>query len=211
MKRELPMLLALGAALFRLFLELSHYQRAELQWQLHTNNWWAFLAATAVFIGVINLCRLHIHRIRRQVAHWQMSVWCLFVMFSFGLYGIALNGLFRAGNQEHWFRWIFTGILQPADQTMFSLLAFYIASAAYRSFRVRNLEATVMMVTAAILMLNQASIGPLIWSGWGDMAGWFMDIVNAPAQRGLAIGIFLGSYAMVLRMFLGLERKHLGL
>jgi len=50
----------------------------------------------------------------------------------------------------------FRGFLTSLNATMFSLIAFYIVSAAYRAFRVRSVEAGVMMITAAIIMLGSS-------------------------------------------------------
>src|SRR5688500_5705155 len=53
------------------------------------------------------------------------------------------------------FTYLFTGLLRNLEATMFSILAFYIVSAAYRAFRMRSAEAALMMITAIILMAGQ--------------------------------------------------------
>ena len=57
---------------------------------------------------------------------------------------------------------IFDYVMIPCQATIFSMLAFYIASAAYRAFRVRTWLATVLLGTAFIVMLRIIPLpGPL--------------------------------------------------
>ncbi|MAJ45353.1 MAG: hypothetical protein CMF96_11515 [Candidatus Marinimicrobia bacterium] len=60
------------------------------------------------------------------------------------------------------FYWIFDYIYTPLSATMFALLAFFVASASYRAFRIRNFEATLLLVSGVILMLGRVPIGALI-------------------------------------------------
>ena len=60
------------------------------------------------------------------------------------------------------FYWIFDYIYTPLSATMFALLAFFVASASYRAFRIRNFEATLLLISGIILMLGRVPIGALI-------------------------------------------------
>lgn len=119
---------------------------------------------------------------------------------------------------------LFDGLIQQMDAAMFSMIAFFILSAAFRAFRVRSVEATVMMASAIILMLSLMGAVDFLWSGMiervsGGDAGHFvnnfrLDVVSAwiksnlqiPSIRALDFGVGLGALAMGLRIWLGLER-----
>ena len=97
------------------------------------------------------------------------------------------------------------------DATMFSLLAFFIASAAYRAFRARTFEATLLLVTAVIVMLGNVPIGDIIWADTAsDARQWILDNPNLSARRGIILGISLGAISQSIRIILGIERSYLG-
>jgi hypothetical protein len=111
------------------------------------------------------------------------------------------------------FKWIYDRVLTPLTATMFALLAFFIASAAFRAFRARNLEATILLVSACIVMLAQVPVGeqlPFIGEYLAQFKNWILNTPNAAAQRAIYIGAALGAISTGLRIVLGIERSHLG-
>ena len=103
----------------------------------------------------------------------------------------------------------------PMMATMFAMLAFYIASAAYRAFRARNIEATILLLTAVVVMLWRVPMGEAFLNLLpGDIPGWLntyvMRGVNVAVQRGILIGAALGAASMSLRIILGIERTYMG-
>ena len=99
--------------------------------------------------------------------------------------------------------------------TMFATLAFYIASAAYRAFRARNAEATILLLTATIVMLWRVPMGEALLSYLpGNISEflntYIMNGINLAVQRGIIIGAALGAASMSLRIILGIERTYMG-
>lgn len=60
------------------------------------------------------------------------------------------------------FMWFFDHCFVPLDATMFSLLAFYIASAAFRAFRARSFEATALLIAGCLVMIGRVPLGEQI-------------------------------------------------
>ncbi len=111
--------------------------------------------------------------------------------------------------------WIFTYLATPMSQTVFAVLAFYIASAAYRAFRARSAEATLLLITASLVMLWRVPMGEALLRGMSDsLPGWIntyvMNGINMSVQRGIVIGAALGAASFSLRILLGIERTYMG-
>ncbi|MCF7807157.1 MAG: SPP1 phage holin family protein [Candidatus Marinimicrobia bacterium] len=65
------------------------------------------------------------------------------------------------------FNWMFRFVFTPLSATMFALLAFFVASASYRAFKIRNFEATLLLISGIIIMLGRVPIG-------GNISAWFI-------------------------------------
>jgi hypothetical protein len=111
---------------------------------------------------------------------------------------------------------IYTYIQIPMGATMFSLLAFFIASAAFRAFKARSLTAVLLLVTAFVVMLGRVPIGELLTRRLPEIfhltniVEWILKYPNMAAQRGILMGIGLGIIATALKIILGIERGYLG-
>jgi hypothetical protein len=96
----------------------------------------------------------------------------------------------------------------PMSATMFSLLAFFIASAAFRAFRIRSTEALLLAIAAFILMIGRVPIGNLIHPMVPEVADWLMEVPQNAAKRGILIGAALGVMATGIRLILGIEKTY---
>jgi hypothetical protein len=112
-------------------------------------------------------------------------------------------------------KWIYDNLYAPMSATMFSLLAFYIASAAFRAFRIRTLEAGLLAAAALIVMLGRVPIGHVM-TAWlpaplqlPAIQDWIMEVPQNAAKRAILIGAALGVMATGLRVILGIERSYL--
>ena len=108
------------------------------------------------------------------------------------------------------YTWLYDYVFFPCNATMFALLAFFIASAAFRAFRARNVEAALLLGAAILVMLGLVPIGRLMWDWFPDAQEWIVRYLNTAGRRAIMMGAALGAIATGLRIILGLERSHLG-
>lgn len=114
------------------------------------------------------------------------------------------------GKDGRVFIWVYDHVFAPCNATMFALLAFFVASAAFRAFRARNIEAALLLGTAIVMMLGRAPIGRAIDDSLPDIAQWLLDVPSNGGRRAIMMGAAIGAIATGLRVILGLERSHLG-
>jgi len=163
--------------------------------------WLRLLSAFAILLGIASFLRNHGNKMVRQVPGWAFNAVAIASFLA-----MAFIGLFGGIDEGTLFRRLFDYLQAPMEATMFSLLAFFIASAAFRAFRARSKEATLLLGAAVIIML-----GRVIDVDWlSKVTEWILEIPNGAAQRGIVIGVGLGIIATALKIVLGIERSYLG-
>ena len=158
----------------------------------------------AIAIGTLSLLRLHARKVIRHNEGWIYSIALIVSMLAMMATGIPL------GSSHPWFMTLYNNTYVPLSSTMFSLLAFFIASAAYRAFRARNLEATIMLTIGCLMMLARVSIGEMIWPGFPALGDWFMNVPDTAGMRAIRLCVSIGFIATALRVLLGYDRTYLG-
>jgi hypothetical protein len=197
------------------------------------------LTAFLLLLGVFSLVRIHVIRVTKQQKDWFFSLVLLASIAIIALFGymtwytelnLTPEQLEAAQNPDTWSMWrrgqdlLFDGLLQAMDAAMFSIIAFYILSAAYRAFRIRSIEATILLASALLVMLSLLGLAELFWNSAVDgmtggndgnilanfklteIAGFIRRNFQAPGLRAIDFGIGIGALAMALRLWLGLER-----
>ncbi len=108
---------------------------------------------------------------------------------------------------KHVYHLLFEGLFVALGSAMFSLLGFYIAAAAYRAFRVRSAESSLMMIAAVLVMLGQIPFGVWIWSGLPDVRLWLLEVPNSAAFRAITLGAGVAGLVMAFRMWFSIESE----
>jgi hypothetical protein len=193
---------AVGAALIALFF-VPHHQAQTVNAEIL--EWATIVYAFALILGSISLWNTHARKVRNRIEGWPYSLVTMTVL-------VAVTGLgVLQGTGEGTVVYaIYQSVNAPLASTMFALLAFFIASAAFRAFRARNLEATLLLVTAVLMMIGRVSIGEFLWPGFPAFTEWLLDVPNLAAKRAIAIGVGLGAVSTGLKIILGIERSYLG-
>ena len=114
------------------------------------------------------------------------------------------------GKEGRIFTWLYDNVFDPCNSTLFALLAFFIASAAFRAFRARNTEAALLLGSAILVMLGSMPMMGHLSYDFVDVKEWIVDIGNNSGRRAIMMGAALGAIVTGLRIVLGIERSHLG-
>jgi len=204
-KREVPLIISMVAGIFVLIgffiphpLIRTGYDKIQ--------QWVIIVVAFTYVLGMANLMRLNLDQIFRQAKDWPYKL----VLVAGCVATMAIGAL----DGKHYlddgtkFSWIYNNLYSAMSSTMFSLLAFFIASAAFRAFRVRTVEALLLAVAAFILMLGRVPIGNMIHPLIPQAADWLMEVPQNAAKRGILMGAALGVMATGFRIILGIERTY---
>lgn len=167
--------------------------------------WMQIIFAFALIVGVIGVARIHLQKLMQRRAGWIYSGVLLGAAALMSILGFS-GGIDRGSP----FLWLFEYWQAPMQSTVFSLLAFYVASAAFRGFRARSGESAILVVAAMIVLIGRVPLGDWISSYIPATAEWVLNIPALAAKRAILIGIGLGMIATSLKVILGLERTYLG-
>lgn len=226
-KITLPLIVAFALGVTTLLLYYIPHQTAE-EFTKSWIPWYRIIIGFAIVLGIYSLFNLHYNKIKKQGPGWGYSIFVFagfFVTIFLGfineferllilIVGGPVNvsspfGTWKESGPGVAYQWVYDNIFTACGATIFSILAFFIASAAYRTFRARSPEAGVLLISAVIVMLG-VTIGSAITPILPDTVQWLMEIPNTAATRGILLGICLGSIATSLRIIFGIERGYLG-
>ena len=209
MKKEVPIAICFVVAL--IYIVANYFTGIEFLATMkdRLDDWYLCVDAIVIAIGMVNLAQIHGRRVANKREGYVYSAWLMLCMF-----GMLLVSLFYFKSTTHvgW-NFMYQQIISPMNATVYSTLVFYIGSAAYRSFRVRSMEAGILLVVAFVMMLGRVPLGAMLLNGnqfFATAAAWLLKVPNSAGMRGIQIGAALGGLATALRIMLGIERGYLG-
>lgn len=210
-KRKLPaMVVFISGVMMAVFYYSPH--PAALEFYEESSRWVRIIANCALLLGVVSLLSVHGRKVRKRSVGYGYSM-VLYASF----FSILLVGLWKGIESGSPADWMFQNIKVPLESTMFSLLAFFIASAAYRAFRVRSFAASIMLLTAIVMMIGRIPFGAVIPNPVAgkdpvlfQAADWLLAVPTNAAKRAIFLGIALSTIATSFRIICGMERSYLG-
>src|SRR5262245_56758286 len=170
MKREFPLLVTAVIGLFMILSFFVPHQYVSVPAD--------FLQASAVILvafgyvlGGANALRVNFDAIYKRKPGWPYKIVLVVSLVATVVVGAIEGPGFLNPNMRS--EWIYDWIYSPMSATMFALLAFFIASAAFRAFRIRTVEAGLLAVAALIVMLGRVPLGDLL-------TDWAFRLPGAP-------------------------------
>jgi hypothetical protein len=197
-------------------------------------DWFNVLAAIAFVLGGANLLKMNLLAISARGPGWGYSAVTLAAFLATLGVGVLKVGVPPAAafpnvpfsgekdvaGSALW--WLYEYAMSPITGTLFAMLAFYVASAAFRAFRAKNAAAVFLLATAFIVLLGRTYAGVLAtswiphdnpWLSWlrlENLSAVIMSVFTNAGTRAMIIGIAIGVAATSLKILLGLDRSYLG-
>lgn len=228
-KRQLPIIIAFVAGMLmwaRYYVPTPGSQQLQDDFVL----WVRIIVGFAAILGIFSLLHHHWTKIKLKKPGFGFSWVTMFAFVVMSLAGFLpwnFPGFAEAQmpNSGSLFQWLFDNMFVPMQATMFSILAFFIASAAFRAFRARSLEATALLIAGCIVMIGRVPVGDLLADNvyhfavlgndysildFPKVSSWLLNFPNSAAQRGIILGIILSQVAISIRIIFGIERTYMG-
>jgi hypothetical protein len=200
LKIQFPLFICAVAGLF---MAVQYFVPAALPIYDRINDYLQIVYAFSIVLGVASVIHRHGGKVQHRKKDWPYSIAALAAMVL-----MLLAGFIGGRDRGSLFQSLFNAVLLPVQATMFALLAFYLASAAFRAFRTRSTDATVLLIAAVIVMIGRLDDGQTLRIP--DIARWILNSPNLVAKRAILIGVGLGMTSTALKVVLGIERSYLG-
>lgn len=201
-KREIPILIVFVISMLMIipfFIDIPSLSSAgsEVQRMLVP------IASFGLVLGGLELTMRHVKIISNKREKWTFSVVLLFTF-------VLLFVLTLTPSLDWLYTTIYITIIGRVNETVFSLIALFMGTMAYRAFQMKNAETALFGLSCLVVLVANAPIGAAVWGGAPIIGKWIMNIPNMAAMRAINICVALGIFAYGIRVMLGHERIALG-
>lgn len=212
MKREIPLFVTAAVGLFMILSFFVPHQVVSVPADFLQQSA-IIIVAFGIVLGGANLLRVNLEAVVRRQPGWTYKLVLVAGLVVTVALGLIEGRDFQALGTRS--TWIYDQVYSSMSSAMFALLAFFIASAAFRAFRIRTAEAALLAAAAFLVMMGRVPLGGVLTAGlpheWRveTIAQWILDVPQNAANRAILIGAALGVMATGLRVILGIERSYL--
>jgi hypothetical protein len=206
MKRQLPIVIVFLTGILMVIQYFVPHAASEFVFT-YANDFVIVIGIMALPLGIYSLMSSTARKARRDPKERFYSLTTIAGFLVMVIAGMSRENFTSPSSLiQHFFQYI----VIPCQATLFSMLAFYIASAAYRAFRVRTVLASLLLVTAFVVMLRIIPL-PEPLSTWNsELVKWILAVPNMAAKRAIIIGVGLGAISYSMKIILGIERGYMG-
>lgn len=159
------------------------------------------MANFATWVGIIVMLSSQAKTIsKRKPKEWLFSMILIattIIMAASGILGGLSNNIFM---------WIFNNVFTPTNSATFAFLAFYVSSASVRAMRIKNIDATLVLVSAVLTMFSALPAFNYLWPGFTVISSWLSNVPVTASMMAITIGMALGVAGVSVKMLFGQGR-----
>ncbi len=159
------------------------------------------LGTFALIVGVVNLLGTHLKRAAQGGQDKGLSLVLIVALLGTAVLGVVAP---RSGGLD----WLFDYVYVPLQATLGALLAFFAVTAVYRTFRMQNLEAAILLVSSLLVILVQLPFVGTFSPYLVKLRTWLMAVPVTAGVRGILLGVALGTIFTSVRVLLSVDRPY---
>lgn len=163
------------------------------------------ITVMAAGVGILNTFVRTYNKVNKREKYWYLDIWMILLMVI-----MAATGLIGGIGTSNQFKWLMNTMYTPLTGAIFGMVFLDICSAFYRGFRARTKEATVLFISAVIVMLYSAPLTGGIFPEFLNIGKWVIDVPNNAGGVAIYIISGLGLLAFAIRLLLQKETPSLG-
>lgn len=204
LRRELP--LTLAAAIVLILFTDYYFQNDILRTTANTLvNWAVVASATAAGVGVLNVLIRTTRNIQKRESYWYLEIWMLIMMVV-----VAVGGVIGAYGTSILYTWVMQNIYLAIDSTIFSMVVFDITAAFYRTFRVRSIDAAILVISAFFVMIYNIPLMGGLFPDSIAIGSWVVNIASVGPTRALTAVTAIGLIGFAIRILLMKDKSIFG-
>jgi hypothetical protein len=166
-------------------------------------QWALILTAVVLIVGILNLFRVHLRKIRSDE---KGSIFSLVLLVTLSA-TLVISGLY--GPTTGLSLWIFNSILVPIEASLMAVLSIALVYAVARLFYKRvNLFTLIFAATVVFILISTFTLPGIKIPGLNDLRILITRILVVAGARGILLGVALGVVATGLRILMGTDRPY---